>query len=385
MKLLKNIATKLGLIILGIVIGLTLAEFAVQIMYPYDRGEHIFQRHELVGWIHRPGATVTFHGMFPLARELEVTSKINSHGLNDREYPYEKPEGTFRIVILGDSFAAGLTAPLDDSFQEVLENLLNKNRERPRFEVINCGVGGYATNHELRFFLQEAYKYEPDVVLLTVLTGNDILENSRSWDPPSYTEVENVSKERNYLSLLYENFKLPHVARDAVRVFGPGWLLDLFYKGGGLLAGQSRTHKGIPLMYWVYSSPYSPEWEERVSLTVELILVLKTEVEKRNAKLGVVILTNKEQVHPEWWVEALDTFPQMRDMGWDLGKPDRILADFMDKQGISCLKLLPHFREYAAQTGKKLHYHFDGHWSVEGHRLAGRLIYNWIVESGYLP
>src|SRR5919109_801557 len=52
-----------------------------------------------LGWSKRPGARVTY-----ARREYTVEVAINSKGLRDRERPYARVPGTFRILALGDSF-----------------------------------------------------------------------------------------------------------------------------------------------------------------------------------------------------------------------------------------------------------------------------------------
>src|SRR5262249_2580644 len=47
-----------------------------------------------------------------------------------------------------------------------------------QIEILNFGVSGYGTAQELISLRQNVWDYSPDVVLLTVTTGNDIRDNS---------------------------------------------------------------------------------------------------------------------------------------------------------------------------------------------------------------
>ena len=54
-----------------------------------------------------------------------VVYKINSHGFRDEETTHEKPKGTFRIALLGDSRTFGYGVNLDDHFSLMLERALS--------------------------------------------------------------------------------------------------------------------------------------------------------------------------------------------------------------------------------------------------------------------
>ena len=52
------------------------------------------------------------------------TCGANAKGYNDEEYPYEKGPTIYRIVIIGDSVAAGLSKT--EKFGKILEQQLNE-------------------------------------------------------------------------------------------------------------------------------------------------------------------------------------------------------------------------------------------------------------------
>ena len=81
--------------------------------------------------------------------EYHVNIRTNSRGLrSDKEIPYEKPGGTFRIVGLGDSFAMGYEVDLEDTYLYRLEEELHKRGVKD-VEVVNLAVSGFGTAEEL--------------------------------------------------------------------------------------------------------------------------------------------------------------------------------------------------------------------------------------------
>ena len=99
------------------------------------------------------------------ARIMGAEVNINSHGLRDREYGYEKPAGVTRILLVGDSLTFGFGVPKEDIFAKIIERKLNETGTGT-YEVINGGVGNYNTEQELAFFTTEGIKYHPDLVIL---------------------------------------------------------------------------------------------------------------------------------------------------------------------------------------------------------------------------
>lgn len=103
--------------------------------------------------------------------------RINSAGFRDVEHRLAKPDGHYRIVVLGDSITAGVGIPdLDALFTRRLETLLNAGRGGRSFEVISLGVGGYHTLQEVEALRVSGLRYRPDHVVV-VFCVNDM-----SWD-----------------------------------------------------------------------------------------------------------------------------------------------------------------------------------------------------------
>ena len=97
-----------------------------------------------------------------------------SAALNDAPYPDRPAAGTFRMAVVGDSFAFAPHMQFDDAFPKRLERMLNMNRDAGTVEVLNMGVPGVSTVHEARA-VEKAFRRGARLVLLQV-TLNDLQE-----------------------------------------------------------------------------------------------------------------------------------------------------------------------------------------------------------------
>jgi lysophospholipase L1-like esterase len=89
---------------------------------------------------------------------------VNRAGFLGRDYAEEKPDGTFRIVGLGDSVTMNY-APRRENYLAAIEERLPAVAGRP-VEVLNLAVGGYATAQEVRRLEVLGLRYRPDLVVV---------------------------------------------------------------------------------------------------------------------------------------------------------------------------------------------------------------------------
>jgi len=102
---------------------------------------------------------------------------INSYGLRDYEYALQKQEGTYRIIIIGDSITFGFGVELEESYPKILEEKL-KNELNMNIEVINFGVPGYTGIQEFIVLEEQAIKYFPDLIII----GHYLNDPDEVWD-----------------------------------------------------------------------------------------------------------------------------------------------------------------------------------------------------------
>jgi len=117
-----------------------------------------------------------------------IIYETNGKGLRGTKYLYEKPNGTCRILMVGDSYLFGWGIQWKDTMPLKLEQLLNKEpiESGRKYEVINAGICGYDTVQESEFFKKEGIKYNPDTVILYFVV-NDM---EPQWSAPRHPKYE---------------------------------------------------------------------------------------------------------------------------------------------------------------------------------------------------
>lgn len=105
-----------------------------------------------------PSAKIEFYGK-------QFTT--NQWGLRDKEYTQSKPDGTYRVALLGASTGMGWGVADNESFEWLLEDKFNQeNTGQPytKYEILNFSVSGYTTLQSLIAFEQKALEFEPDAI-----------------------------------------------------------------------------------------------------------------------------------------------------------------------------------------------------------------------------
>lgn len=119
-----------------------------------------------VRFLYRDVSTTTGDPVSWWARRWRQTHPIERNALGYREDEIEeKDPGVTRIVVIGDSFTQGQGIPVEDRLTDLLEARLNRGAP-PRFEVLNFGRSGAASDDHLVMLREHALGVSPDFVLL---------------------------------------------------------------------------------------------------------------------------------------------------------------------------------------------------------------------------
>jgi lysophospholipase L1-like esterase len=159
------------LVVLGLCVGLALAEILVRVLDvpprplpPLDLASYRISDDPVLRYEYRPNLRADEKPYDALHQGFTT----NSQGFRDVEYPAAKPPGELRIVALGDSTTAGNgIGALDATWPKRLERRYAE-AGRPEVRVLNLGVGGYHPLQEARLLELRGLALEPDLVLLLV-------------------------------------------------------------------------------------------------------------------------------------------------------------------------------------------------------------------------
>ncbi len=145
---------------------------AINLVHPFFRAAHLVDTPETVAiegndW--RDGADrLFFYRPKPNTTTYGHPFRVNQLGFRGREIRARSVVGpnTFRIVVLGDSFTAGIGVAEGDRYTDILERALRKEYPEVQIEVVNLGVQGFETVQELKTLKRLWPVIEPDLTVV---------------------------------------------------------------------------------------------------------------------------------------------------------------------------------------------------------------------------
>ncbi len=374
-------------------IGLRMAGLAKPAFYTYDRYR---------GWGLRPGATGWN------TREGDAFVSINGEGFRGPETSVAKPPDTIRIAVLGDSFTEAQQVAEDKTFSAVIGRDLAAcpALHGRKVEVLNLGVNGYGTAQELMTLRHQAWQFAPDVVVLAVFTGNDILNNSVALETercrpffewrdgeliPAGPLFDSPVSRARCMMRFESRLRFDPRQSVVIRMIDDGWRA-IKDRLPGKHHHRHRELEGSELGIndVIYKPPADPQWRDAWRVTEGIIEQMNREVKAHGAAFLTVTLTNGIQVWPDPAVR--DQY--MRRLGVDdLWYPDERIEALGRRDAFPVLVLSRPMAAYAQQHHVYLHGFKntktgEGHWNELGHRVGGDLITARLCEmitSGQVP
>ena len=303
--------------------------------------------------------------------------KINSHGLREYEYSYEKPRNTFRILIMGDSFTEALQVPLDSAFHQTLERSLNSGNGKKNYEVVAMGMSGMGTFDELLWYRTEGRKYRPDLVICAFYLGNDFRDNSRELTRRAAASTMRPFLLENGIDTQFVASKSFRAKAALVPIMRYSRVVTYVVRSIEKIRKGSRAKSAVPEFPFdlnVFRTQYDSAWTRAVQITRRIVNAFYDEVKKDSARFIIVGIPDSYQFYRT--LPNVQYSPIPNDLNFD--KPDSLLENMAAASGIRYISLSPCFQSAFKRTG--LFYYGwgaragTGHWNERGHRLAAECL-----------
>jgi len=314
-------------------------------------------------------------------REGYSKGKFNSQGYLDAERSLSKPKGVFRVALIGDSVTEGAQVSLEKRFSVLLEQGLKKVSNQ-KFEVINFGIGGYATGDEYLLLKQEIMQYSPDLVILSFTAFNDVAGNYSRLDNPKrrfYFELDQKgeillddSYYKRYLNSLEGRLRLLLDGKSKVFRMLISLYRDLIVYRTQYISVEEEDGQplGLPLFHQQLSDNYKKAWR----ITEQLLFEMKKYVEAKGVKFVLISVPCADQLLP------LERWNKLKPKS-SPDKPEQILAQICQRQGIRYLDCLPIFLNYSKNEKKIAHFASSPHLNETGHKWVSIILTNYIINN----
>jgi len=318
--------------------------------------------------------------------------KANEFGFNDRDYPHERKPGTYRILILSDSF--NWAGGQDGNYTAILRRKFMAEFGDERVEVINIGYPRTHTGEELVALKKYGLQYNPDLLVLGFFVGNDIIDatpgrkriafgsgitNIDVSRGPEWTFLGQpvVLHSRLWLFLeeqwaTYKALQNAHAAPPTPAAQSVSMSTDDY-----LELEKNR----MQITNWDYAITYQPNIDYVYQQLAEMQQVLA----ERHSDFMVVAYPDEFQVDEALRQAVAARYNLDYSKGYQLDRPQGLIWQFCTDHKIEFYDLLPVFQQHH-QAGQRLYLPNDSHWNQDGNELTAQYLFDtliWKVREHY--
>lgn len=316
-----------------------------------------------------PGFRGTHHNP-----EFVATESINGDGFRGKELLNDPAP---RILAVGDSFTFGFGDHDHGAYPARLQRVLREQTQNQRLEVVNAGfASGHMPDTFYAFLRARGAAVAPDTIVLGLFVGNDIDElryNDHLWvgidqrDLPTRVVRRDVEVVEGYRwPIPFGRYNVPLLRNSHLAIL----LADALFVG--------RKSDARAFSQFIYRSTDPPEVLRAYSLAERALVGCSELAGELGANFLVVLFPAREQVYSEDY-----SFRDYPGGAPDMGKPQRLLSEILQRHGIESLDLLPAFRSERERAPKPLYFLWDGHWSPAGNEYAAQLVATELMRLGW--
>ena len=345
----KSWAVNVALVVGSVLITLVACEIGFRALGYYgQRGANLAKIY------HVPEDQILDYRMIKNAEWVHngIDYRTNNHGWRDYDYTYEKPDGVFRIVALGDSVLNGHGVAVEDVYAKHLERMANSDDSGVKVEVIMLAIGALSTEQEAHLLEVEGLKYGPDLITVGYVLNDP-------GEGPSFSKMEKRSKEISFFQKVRQNLKNLSVVYYTYRAIDNlGWKLGVQVLGG---AKQGAARIGS-------------DYYERIHGDAELWQTVVEGMKK--------IRRLSDQVGAKVVVAIFPIIYDLENYRWSALHEQ--VRDLAEDQGFAVIDLLDVYRQ-EGERSLRLGWGDYTHPNPRGHAIAGAALHEFLCEGGFMP
>ncbi len=395
-------ASELGMRLLfgcaGVLIAACILEFTLRIS-GYHR--QFAQYDADTGYV----LTAHFERVVPIPEysDTGLVTRTNNLGLRrDTDISRDKPNGHWRLLVVGDSQSEGLV-PNADTYSTQLERLLRSDAALraatpPEIEVLNGAVSGYSPLLEYVWLLHRGAQLQPDRILLALYAGNDVAE---------------LLMQHTDFAGFGPAFKIPFLQRSGQgwQVIKPGYDRGVLGRADWLLTTDFRLYAMLhrvlarppeptdaPLAHIVrqcfgctqsvaqaYIAHTEPaQFDEAFAKLDYLVEQCLVESDRLHAPLLIAVIPTKVEVEGNAVVDPISATITSLGLRYDAAGFDAHIRERMlataQRHTPHVVDLFPPLRAAFERDGRALFWNLDWHLNVNGNRVIAEYLAPTISE-----
>lgn len=357
----------LALLALSLCAALLAGEFVVRKIAPqgvYRFPTGMFILDEATQYRLTPG----FHGIAKTT-EYATDIRINASGLREDLDYGPKQKDLFRILAIGDSFTMGVGVEAPQAYMKLQEQLAPAHTGR--YEVINGGVPGYSPGQSLAYLEKRGVALQPDLVVLSLFVGNDIIESYRQL--PFYVVDGYLTNGLPQQGVLPPSVKL--------YLQGNSHLYQLVWPLIARVLHPAHAGEVGATAQDDFRAMYSDADDARSSAVWKAVEARIARFESLARAHGfapvVAIVPEHKQVDAKLWTRAMNAADKQ--YAYRPEAPGVRIAELCRQHKIPAIDLLDGIRNAGAT--EPLYFDVDGHFTVAGNAVAARVLSSFLARE----
>ncbi len=333
-------------------------------------GERFSERDQVLGIRYIAGAI--WHFSHP---EYEVEYRINENGFRDAKvHPTPKPDGTTRVLVLGDSFTFGQSVNYEQTWSVIVEKRMEESGNN-HIDLVKAGMQGMDTRSEL-ILMQRLFEKDDYDVVVVGFAINDLYTNSLHGftggeEKLTPDRVDQQLSERQSRAGASWDETAKQVFVDAGRRSRSSHLLTLAQRIAiASNAVYCKLYFGAPDRGKFLTFPLSPAPKEKLKITQMLLEKMADYLHGREKRFIVLSIPQQSQVLCSEDGMISDTI--------DFTFYDRYFSNLGDENGFSWVTTLNDFNKFIHKKDK-LFYRLDGHLTPAGNEVLAEVFLREVV------